>query len=78
MILPSAEPDYLLEKYQKIKEPLNKTTFRSLPIPDMRLLWKNAVDELNEIAHEITLSNEIDVYHILYTKKIPALKEIIV
>lgn len=39
---------------------------------------ENAVDELNEIAHEITLSNEINVYHILYTKKIPALKEIIV
>ncbi len=39
---------------------------------------ENAVDELNEIAHEITLSNEINVYHILYTKKIHALKEIIV
>ena len=51
-----------------------KTTFRSLPIPDM----ENAVDELKEVADEITLSNENDgIAHTLY-EKIPALKEIIV
>ena len=39
---------------------------------------ENAVDELKEIADEITLSNENDgIAHTLY-EKIPALKEIIV
>ena len=42
------------------------------------IAMENAVDELKEIADEITLSNENDgIAHTLY-EKIPALKEIIV
>ena len=123
-ILTFADPDYLLENYQKMKEPFKDefscmftspfyfeftakgidkakaldAILRSIHIKpeeviafgdgqnDISILtysghgiaMENAVDELKEIADEITLSNENDgIAHTLY-EKIPALKEIIV
>lgn len=123
-ILTFADPDYLLENYQKIKEPFKDefscmftspfyfeftakgidkakaldAILRPIHIKpeeviafgdgqnDISILtysghgiaMENAVDELKEIADEITLSNENDgIAHTLY-EKIPALKEIIV
>ena len=123
-ILTFADPDYLLENYQKMKEPFKDefscmftspfyfeftakgidkakaldAILRPIHIKpeeviafgdgqnDISILtysghgiaMENAVDELKEIADEITLSNENDgIAHTLY-EKIPALKEIIV